>query len=123
MRPVVGGLVLVIALLVVFGAVSRHGHAAVAVSSPRTGAPLATVQGTPVGHGFTLGRVVSNDGVTLKIHALLSGVVTVHADRSTKVLVPMHTSVSQLAVATNIAVYGTRYGDGSLTASWIIGGF
>jgi hypothetical protein len=70
-----------------------------------------------------MGTVVSNDGSTLRIHVLFLGsMTTVHADHSTRILIPMHTSVSGLTVGSNIVVYGTRYSDGSLAASLIVGG-
>jgi hypothetical protein len=124
-RPLVIGVSLVIAFLATLALLSHGSHAHAASSSGQTGATRApaTPSGRPDGDDFTFGTVVSNDGATLRIHVLFSkSIRTVHTDRSTRILIPLNTRVPQLAVASNIAVYGTRYSDGSLVAGLIVGG-
>ncbi len=123
MRPATMAIVLVIALLAIVGLAIHHSHTTTASPPRPTHTAPALPAGTPAGHGLLFGTITANDGATLMMRPVLSKAITpIHTDHSTKILIPMNTALSQLAVGTNIAVFGTRYTDGSLTATVIIGG-
>ena len=73
------------------------------------------------GSAFAIGRVLSNDGRTLRLGNLIGGPVTVRTNASTRVLVLATTQVSEIYPGGTIMVHGDRASDGSIVANGILG--
>lgn len=86
-----------------------------------TATPTTTTPRTVHGKGVTFGKVVANDGTTLKVSSPFGTVTTVRADSGTKVLVLVATRLADIGVGAPVAVYGDKQSDGSILATFITG--
>ncbi|MEU4345741.1 hypothetical protein AB0H00_31590 [Nocardia sp. NPDC023852] len=98
----------------------------VSASTSRPARPASTAPLAPavaVAHGITtIGRVTANDGKTLKIEGIRGATTIVHTTAKTNVLVFFGTRVSEVALGARVFVLGGRQADGSIIASFIVGG-
>ena len=72
-------------------------------------------------HGFSVGRVVDNNGSTLRVYELTGGTTTVHTDAHTRVLVFPGGKVANVGRGSMIAVYGNEQPDGSIDSNLVVG--
>ncbi|MFJ1460645.1 hypothetical protein [Nocardia sp. N2S4-5] len=91
-------------------------RSAAAAQSPRTGNPAVRITS-----GFTVGKVVANDGATLRVRGVSGSTTVVRADRDTRVMVLPGSQVSDVRAGTMIMVYGDKQGDGSIAANLMMG--
>jgi hypothetical protein len=71
---------------------------------------------------MTFGKVITNDGKTLKIEGYRGATTTVHTNAGTRVFVLIGIHVSDVAIGSILVVYGNKGADGSITASVLVGG-
>lgn len=118
------GISVALILLVLAGTRLFANESTVSISTSRPARSASPVASAPaVVHGTTaVGRVTANDGKTLKIEGIGGATTTVHTTAKTNVLVFFGTRVSEVALGARIFVLGGRQGDGSIIASFIVGG-
>lgn len=112
-------------LLIVFGhdafdtspsAPHSPDRAAAAAQSPRTGNPAVRITS-----GFTVGKVIANDGATLRVRGVSGSTTVVRTDQDTRVMVLPGSRVSDVREGTMVMVYGDKQTDGAIVANLMMG--
>ncbi|BCK57721.1 hypothetical protein NWFMUON74_54930 [Nocardia wallacei] len=112
-------------LLIVFGhdafetsskAPQSPDRAAAAPQNPRAGNPAVRITS-----GFTVGKVIANDGATLRVRGVSGSTTVVRTDPDTRVMVLPGSRVSDARPGTMVMVYGDKQGDGAIVANLMMG--